>query len=98
MGKMDKKEVMDKIRERYKKMRTLAVKDYGDDNTIEIVGMEYKGKQENYPTESQIYFLLSLGNTFGYKDNLLRGNRWFISACIDIAKDYPYQEFRINVS
>jgi hypothetical protein len=95
---MSTKEIADKIREDYRIVTSLAVKiPYRHPELIELLGMVYEGKKENaLPSDAQINFLLSLGNVRSYSD-LSKTNKWVISACIQIAKDYPDQEFRVTV-
>jgi hypothetical protein len=95
---MSTKKIAAKIREDYKIFKSLAINiPYNDDELIELVGMEYCGKKEDgFASDAQIKFLLSLDNVRTYSD-LSKTNRWFMSACIQIAKDYPEQHFRIKV-
>lgn len=93
---MNTKEIAKKIRNDYRIIKSLGIKYVGVDY-IDIVGMEYDGKKENFATDKQINFLLSLSNVSSYRNNLEKANKWFVSACIEIAKDYPECTFEISV-
>ena len=96
---MNIKEIANKIREDYRKVNSLAVNYRDGDEVIEIVGMMYEGKEENFASEAQIKFLLALNNIEQVSDalSLRKTNKWFLSACIQIAKEYPDQPFIIEV-
>lgn len=94
---MKTKEIVEKIRTDYSMIKTLAVNYEDGDDFIQLLGMRYEGKNDNYPTDGQINFLSSFNNVSCYKNSLKDTNKWFISACIKIAKEYPTQEFDITV-
>ena len=94
---MKTKEIVEKIRTDYGIIKSLAVNHVSGQDFIELLGMEYKGKNENFATEGQIRFLLSLNNVSCYENQLRNANKWFISACIKIARDFPKQNFNITI-
>ena len=94
---MKTNEIVDKIRNDYKKINTLAINYEEGQDFIEIIGMKYEGKEENFATSNQINFLLSFNNVSGYETSLKYANKWFASACIEIAKNYPDQKFDISL-
>lgn len=94
---MKTNEIVKKIRTDYEKLKSLKVNYEKGQDFIEIVGMRYEGKEENYATTNQISFLYSFDNVSCYEQNLAYANKWFISACIEIARKYPEQKFEINV-
>ena len=94
---MSTKEIVKKIMNDYKKVKSLRVNYKAKQDFIEIVGMKYNGKEENFATENQIEFVSSFNNVSCYETNLKNANKWFVSACIEIAKEYPEQKFEINV-
>lgn len=97
---MKQLEIAQKVRTDYNMIKSLSVNYYGENfEYIELLGAKYQGKNEsNFATESQVDFLLAHYNVDGYKNNLMETNKWFISACINIAKEYPEQKFSINVA
>ena len=96
---MNTKEIVNKIREDYRKVNSLAVNYMEGDECIEIVGMKYEGKkEENFASEAQIKFLKALNNIkISYVEEVKQTNKWFLSACIQIAKEYPDQPSSIVV-
>lgn len=94
---MEVKEIVEAIRTDYSMIKTLSVNYRNGQDFIELLGMRYQGKNNNFATENQINFLASFNNVSCYKDNLKNANKWFISACINITKKYPTQDFEINV-
>ena len=97
---MSRKKIAAKISEDYKMVRSLAISVPQYEKYIELIGMEYSGKKEDgFASEKQINFLTSFGNVDYYsKKSLAKGNKWFMNACIAIAKDNPNQDFFVKVS
>lgn len=56
---MKTNEIVKKIRTDYEKLKSLKVNYEKGQDFIEIVGMRYEGKEENYATTNQISFLYS---------------------------------------
>ena len=94
---METNKIVKEIRTDYSMIKTLAVNYEKGQEFIELLGMPYEGKKENFATESQIKYLSSFNNVTCYKRNLEKTNKWFVSACIEIARKYSAQEFQIIV-
>ena len=91
-------EIVEKIRKEYGHIRSLAIMDFNEKTDIEIVllCMKYEGDKDILATDGQIRFIEAFKNveTAG---GLSETNKYALSACIQIAKDYPYQMFYIEV-
>lgn len=94
---METNKIVKEIRTDYSMIKTLAVNYENGQEFIELLGMAYEGKKENFATESQINYLSSFNNVTCYKCNLEKANKWFVSACIEIARKYSFQEFEIII-
>ena len=91
------KELVVKIESDYKQLKSLSVYEKGDG--ISLVGARYRnGNSNNKATLAQVTYLMGLDNVEARsRSNLLKGNKWFISACISIAKDYPDTKFYVSL-
>lgn len=94
---MDKEEIIEEIRKDYEKMKTLFVNDNKNGDCIDLFGLKYEGNPMNLAANNQKEILRSFSNTVCRFKNLKNANKWFMSACIDIAKKYPSQKFNIKV-
>lgn len=85
------KNLVKKIKEEYSKLSSLDVSVEGD--CIKLTGLRVGMP----PSEAQLKYLISFDNVDYYsKSDLRKGNKWFISACINIAKNYPDTNFKIE--
>lgn len=91
-------EIVDKIRKDYAMIGSLAVMDFNEEHDVDIalLCMRYDGKKDILATDAQISFLECFKNV-EYCGDLYATNRYALSACIQIAKDYPSQLFHIEV-
>lgn len=68
-----------------------------ENNRVEVVTKEYKGKPENYSTDAQIDYLRRLPNVTWRSNNCINStNKWQLSNVITIAKNNPSINFFIN--
>ena len=91
------KELVEKIENDYKQLKSLSVSEDGDG--ILLKGARYRaGNINNKATLAQVTYLMGMDNVDARsRSNLLKGNKWFISACISIAKDYPDTKFYVSL-
>ena len=91
------KELVEKIENDYKQLKSLSVYEKGDG--ISLAGARYRaGNINNKATLAQVDYLMRLDNVAARsRSNLLKANKWFISACITIAKDYPDIKFYVSL-
>lgn len=88
-------QMANKIKEDYSQLTSLSV-NY-DEEAIYLHGVRYRG-EKGQPTMAQVRYLQSFKNvTTQSTSNLLKANKWFISACIDIAKNNPDFEFVVRM-
>lgn len=97
INRMSSEKIARQIRKKYKMVTSLVVNYTEGEDHIELLGMRYSGDADNFATENQIRFLSSFNNVDCSKWNLSESNKWFMSACIDIARSYPSQKFKIHV-
>ena len=88
--------ILEEIKNDYAKLTSLSVVYDEDENVINLNGKRYKGLKGE-PSEAQINYLRSFDNVQTVsKSDLRKGNKWFISACINIAKKYPDVNFKVE--
>jgi hypothetical protein len=91
------KNVIEEIKKDYEELKSLSVSLDDANDCIIIKGVRYRGCY-NRATYSQINYLVSYPNvSYQSKSNLSKGNKWFLSACIDIVKKYPSYNFIITL-
>ena len=87
------KEIIEKIKSDYQQLKSLSVSADGDG--ILLKGVRYSSNKNN-ATMAQVNYLMGMDNVDARsRSNLLKGNKWFLSACISIAKDYPTTKFYV---
>jgi hypothetical protein len=87
------KEIIEKIESDYQQLKSLSVSEESDG--ILLKGVRYRSNKNN-ATLAQVDYLMGLGNVEARsRSNLLKANKWFMSACISIAKDYPETKFYV---
>lgn len=87
------KEIIEKIESDYQQLKSLSVSEESDG--ILLKGVRYRSNKNN-ATLAQVDYLMGLDNVEARsRSNLLKGNKWFMSACISIAKDYPETKFYV---
>lgn len=87
------KEIIEKIKSDYQQLKSLSVSEDGDG--ILLKGVRYSSNKNN-ATMAQVNYLMGMDNVDARsRSNLLKGNKWFLSACISIAKDYPTTKFYV---
>jgi hypothetical protein len=90
------KKIVEEIKKDYGKLKSLSAVADEVNNCIILAGARYRGDAINKATYSQIDYLISFSNvTYQSKSNLSKGNKWFLSACIDIVKKYPSYDFNV---
>ena len=89
------KEIIEKIKSDYQQLKSLSVSEDGDG--ILLKGARYRaGNSSNKATLAQVDYLMGMDNVdTRSRSNLLKGNKWFMSACISIAKNYPNTKFYV---
>lgn len=89
------KEIIEKIKSDYQQLKSLSVSEDGDG--ILLKGVRYRSNKNN-ATLAQVNYLMGMDNVDARsRSNLLKGNKWFMSACISIAKDYPNTKFYVSL-
>jgi hypothetical protein len=87
------KEIIEKIKSDYQQLKSLSVSEDGDG--ILLKGVRYRSNKNN-ATLTQVNYLMGMDNVDARsRSNLLKGNKWFMSACISIAKNYPNTKFYV---
>lgn len=87
------KEIIEKIKSDYQQLKSLSVSVDGDG--ILLKGVRYSSNKNN-ATMAQVNYLMGMDNVDARsRSNLLKGNKWFLSACISIAKNYPNTKFYV---
>ena len=87
------KEIIEKIKSDYQQLKSLSVSKDGDG--ILLKGVRYSSNKNN-ATMAQVNYLMGMDNVDARsRSNLLKGNKWFMSACISIAKNYPNTKFYV---
>jgi hypothetical protein len=87
------KEIIERLKSDYAKLKSLTIKE--GDGCILLSGVRYKG-YSNAATIAQVRYLQGMDNVDYYStSNLMKGNKWFMSACIEIAKAYPETNFKV---
>ena len=87
------KEIIEKIKSDYQQLKSLSVIE--GDGVIYLEGARYRSNKNN-ATLAQVNYLMGLENVdTRSRSNLLKGNKWFMSACISIAKNYPNTKFYV---
>ena len=89
--------VIEEIKKDYEQLKSLSVSLNDEKDCIILEGVRYRGF-DNRATYSQIDYLISFPNvSYQSKSNLSKGNKWFLSACIDIVKKYPGYNFIVTL-
>lgn len=89
------KEIIEKIKSDYQQLKSLSVSEDGDG--ILLKGARYSSNK-NKATLAQVDYLMGMDNVDARsRSNLLKGNKWFLSACISIAKDNPNTKFYVSL-
>ncbi len=89
------KEIIEKIKSDYQQLKSLSVSEDGDG--ILLKGARYSSNKNN-ATMAQVNYLMGMDNVDARsRSNLLKGNKWFLSACISIAKNYPNTKFYVSL-
>lgn len=84
---MTKEELIVKLNEDYKQLTSLSIYSGDEEKSVRLVGARYRG-DKNGATLAQVRYLQGLANVIARStSNLLKANKWFISACIKIAKE-----------
>jgi hypothetical protein len=87
------KETLEKIKSDYQQLKSLSVSEESDG--ILLKGVRYRSNKNN-ATLAQVDYLMGLDNVEARsRSNLLKANKWFMSACITIAKNYPDTKFYV---
>lgn len=87
------KEIIEKIESDYQQLKSLSVSEESDG--ILLKGVRYRSNKNN-ATLAQVDYLMGLDNVEARsRSNLLKANKWFMSACISIAKNYPETKFYV---
>ena len=87
------KETLEKIKSDYQQLKSLSVSEESDG--ILLKGVRYRSNKNN-ATLAQVDYLMGLDNVEARsRSNLLKANKWFMSACISIAKNYPETKFYV---
>lgn len=92
------KKVIAEISENYSQLKSLTVEE--GDNAINLRGSRYHSNsfKSNYATYAQIKYIIALDNVnYQSKSNLMKTNKWFASAVINIAKTYNNINFNIII-
>ena len=83
------------IEKDYKKLSSLKVNYNEKEDVINLSCPRYRGLNGR-PSDAQICYLIGFDNIdYQSKYNLRKGNKWFISACINIVKKYSNINFNI---
>ena len=92
---MNNEKLVEKIESDYQKLKSLSASEESDG--ILLKGVRYRaGNSSNKATLAQVDYLMGFNNVESRsRSNLLKGNKWFISACITIAKDHPETKFYV---
>ena len=89
------KKIIETIKYDYSKMKSLSIRE--NDNCIYLDGVRYRGC-DNACTMAQVRYLQGMKNVdYQSTSNLMKANKWFISACITIAKTYPEVNFYVSL-
>ena len=91
--------VIAEISENYSQLKSLTVEE-GDNDVINLRGSRYHSNsfKSNYATYAQIKYIIALDNVnYQSKSNLMKTNKWFASAVINIAKTYNNINFNIII-
>ena len=87
--------IIKEIESDYSKLASLTASADDDNNVINLVGL----RAGMSPSEAQIKYLISLPNVdYFSKSDIRKGNKWFVSACINIAKKYPDTNFKVSTN
>lgn len=87
--------IIEEIKKEYEQLKSLSVSSDKANESIILEGVRYRGAK-NRATYSQIDYLISFPNvSYQSKSNLAKANKWFLSACIDIANKYSDYKFNI---
>ena len=87
--------IIEEIKKEYEHLKSLSVSSNKANESIILEGVRYRGTT-NRATYSQINYLISFPNvSYHSKSNLAKANKWFLSACIDIAKKYSDYNFSV---
>ena len=91
------KKIISEIEKDYENLKSLTVKSDEVNERIILEGVRYRGFA-NGASQSQIDYIISFPNVdYQSKSNLRKSNKWFLSACIDIAKKYPNTNFFVEL-
>lgn len=92
---METKNIIDEIKNQYSNLKSLTVID--NEEYITLKGARYR-YGNNHATSAQIDYVENLDNVdYQSTSNLMKGNKWFMSACISIAKRYENVEFYVVI-
>ena len=90
-------ELIDKLKEEYKLLTSLTIQCGQDEDTIVLYGVRYRGTK-GQPSRAQIDYLKGLPNVkYISTSNLMKSNKWFLSSCINIAKDNEDWTFKVDI-
>ena len=85
--------LIEKLKEDYKNLKSMRIDYDEDEDRIKLVGVRYRSYKNN-ATLAQVRYLQGFDNVKSYStSNLLKANKWFMSACITIAKENPSVNF-----
>ena len=87
--------IIKEIESDYSNLASLTASADDDNNVINLEGL----RVGTSPSEAQIKYLISLPNVdYFSKSDIRKGNKWFVSACINIAKKYPDTNFKVSTN
>ena len=89
--------VVVEIENDYSELKSLSVSVSDDGEKIVLSCPRYKGLKGE-PSFAQVRYLRGFANVQSQSNsNLMKANKWFLSACINIAKKYEDINFIINI-
>ena len=92
------KSIINEIKSEYAKLKSMTVVADEENNVIRLIGCRHCS-YDNKATSAQIKYLKSFDNiSYRSTSNLMKTNKWFMSACISIAKKYEDVDFTVVVA
>lgn len=92
---MKKEVLIEKLKNDYKKLTSMSIYSGDGEKSVVLEGCRYRSNK-NCATMPQVRYLEGFDNVdYQSTSNLLKANKWFMSACITIAKENSDFNFRV---
>lgn len=91
------KKIAKQIEQMYYQLKSMSVVVDEENNCIKLIGVRYCNSS-NKASMAQIRYLESFDNVdYQSTSNLMKTNKWFMSACISIAKQFENTNFKVRI-